>query len=310
MAQWALYLDETGSTEAHGIPVKTGDTPIFTLGGVILPLDRWREYDRKYLYLKREFFRAEIDRSKKSDIAWEIKGTDLFAPRNAASERNKVFVYRVLDLIKEFGGRVIGVTFLKSVKEPMSRTSIYTKALQIIAERYDVFLREIDGSGILIIDSRMAHTRKGGGLDYAVAVSYLSFIFGNKEGQQLKRIIEGPIFADSGLTAGLQMADIVSGMIYTTTYRDRLAPQGADQATGYLDYTHTARYTAPLKDVTFHSANVYGQQKMYGLRTIDHRDEIKQQKPAALPRLGNLTTSEIERRREALRAAQAGEGKQ
>lgn len=306
MAQYALYLDETGSTEAHSIPVKNGDTPIFTLGGVILPLERWREYDRKYLYLKRDFFKAEIDRSKKTDSAWEIKGTDLFAPRNAASERNKVFVYKVFDLIKDFGGRVIGVTFLKSVKDPMSHTSIYTKGLQIIAERYDIFLREMNGSGILIIDSRMAHTRKGGGLDYTVAVSYLSFIFGNAQGRQLKRIIEGPIFADSGLTAGLQLADIVSGLIYTSNYRDKLAPRGADHENGYLDYTHTAKYANALKDVTFHSANVYGQQRMYGLRTIDHRDAIKQKTPTT-PRLGNLTPEEIARREEALRLARASD---
>ena len=303
MAEWALYLDETGSTERHVLPVAIGNTPAFTLGGVILPLDKWREYDRAYLYLKRDFFRAEIDRSKKTDIAWEIKGTDLFAPRNAASERNKVFAYKVLDLIKAFGGRVIGVTFLKSVSEPMSKTSIYTKGLQIIAERYDIYLREQNSSGIMIIDSRMAHTRKGSGLDYTVATSYLSFIFGNKEGQQLKRIIEGPIFADSGLTAGLQIADIVSGMIYTTTYAHKLAPQGADTARGFLDYTHATKFSNPLRDVTFVSKNKYGSQTIFGLRILDHRDEEPARPRRKLVMVSTLTEIEISRRQEALRIA-------
>ena len=93
------------------IPVQKGTTPVFTLGGVILPIDRWREYDRAYLYLKREFFAAEIDRSSKIDCVWEAKGNELLAPRNAASERNKVFCYRVLALIKQFGGRVFGRDF-------------------------------------------------------------------------------------------------------------------------------------------------------------------------------------------------------
>lgn len=272
MIQWALYLDETGRPDPHTIPVKIGDTPVFTLGGVVLPIDRWREFDRAYLYLKREFFAAEIERSSKIDCVWEAKGSDLLAPRNADSERNKVFCYRVLDLIKNFGGKVLGVTFLKSVKSPMARTSIYTKGLQILAERFDIFLREVNSSGILIMDSRMAHTQKGGGLDYTVATSYLSFVFGNKEGQLLKRIIEAPLFADSGLTAGLQIADIAASMIYTNAYREKLAPDGSVPEFGYLDYTHTKRYWASLRDVVFQSAATSGGTRTFGLRNIDHSD--------------------------------------
>lgn len=150
MVKWALYLDETGTPDAHTIPLAKGSTPAFTIGGIVLPIERWQEYDRAYLYLKREFFAAEIDRSSKLDCVWEIKGSDLLAPRNAASERNKVFCYKVLDLIKEFKGKAMGVTFLKSVKSPMPKNSIYTKGLQILAERYDTFLRENDSAGTLI----------------------------------------------------------------------------------------------------------------------------------------------------------------
>lgn len=273
MAEWALYLDETGTTEPHTIPLSPGITPIFTLAGVALPLDRWREYDRSYLRLKRSFFAKEIDGSSKIDAVWEIKGTDLFAPRNAKSDRNKVFAYKVCDLVKDFGGKAFGVNFLKSVKSPMSRSSIYTKGLQILAERFDIFLRELDARGVMIMDSRMAHMRKGSGVDYTVAMSYLSFIFGNEEGKQLKRIVEAPMFADSGITAGLQMADIISGMVYSDTYRHKLAPNGPDSLKGFLDYTHCQRYHAPLHEITFTSENNYGAQKMYGVRTLDHRDE-------------------------------------
>ena len=201
MAEWALYLDEAGSTGEHQIPLQPGQTPLFSLGGVVLPFDRWREYDRKYLYLKRQFFRTEMDRSPKEDTVWEVKGSDLLSPRNRNSDRNRNFCYRVLDLIKEFDGRCMGVTFLKSAERPMSRASIYTKALQIIAERYDIFLQERSNTGLFILDSRMAHTKKGNGLDYTVAISYLSYVFGNHEGRRLLRILEAPLFADSSLTA-------------------------------------------------------------------------------------------------------------
>jgi Protein of unknown function (DUF3800) len=272
MVKWALYLDETGTPGPHTIPLLQGITPAFTLGGVVLPIERWRDYDRAYLYLKRQFFSAEIDRSSKLDCVWEVKGSDLLAPRNAGSERNKVFCYSVIDLLKEFGGKALGVTFLKSVKSPIPKNSIYTKGLQILAERYDAFLRENDSSGTLILDSRMAHMRKGSGLDYTVATSYLSFVFGNKEGQQLKRIVEAPLFADSGLTAGLQIADIISALIYTNAYREKLAPDGADVEFGYLDYGHTRRFYKPFREIIFESAKPHGGNQLFGLRTIDHRD--------------------------------------
>lgn len=199
MADWALYLDEAGVTDPHKIPLSQGQTPAFSLAGVALPLAYWREYDRQYLYLKREFFAAEIDRSSKIDAVWEVKGADLVAPRNRDSQRNVAFVHKLLDLIQTFNGRVFGVSLLKGVTNPTPKTTIYTKALQIIAERYAEFLREINCSGITVLDSRMAHMKKGSGVDYTVAISYLSFIFGNREGQLLKQLTEAPMFADSGL---------------------------------------------------------------------------------------------------------------
>ena len=178
-----------------------GSTPIFTLGGVILPLERWRDYDRGYLYLKRQFFSAEmINLKKKIDCVWEIKGADLVAPRNAGSERNKVFSYKVLDLIKEFGGKVIGVTFIEAASgiPNTQETSIYTKGLQIIAERYDIFLRENAGCGILILNSRMAHTRKGASFTLYSRNQLPKFYF-RKQGRSIvkKGYLKRAIFSNS-----------------------------------------------------------------------------------------------------------------
>ena len=282
MAAWALYLDETGTTDRHSIPLSKSMTPMFTLAGVILPVDRWRDYDRAFLRLKRDFFAKEIDASSKIDAVWEIKGSKLFSPRNADSERNKVFVYKVIDLIKSFDGSVVGVNFLKSVRDPMARSSIYTKGLQILAERFDVFLRERDSKGFMIIDSRMAHMRKGSGVDYTVAVSYLSYIFGNDEGRQLKKIVEAPMFADSGITAGLQIADIISGLIYADTYQHKLSPGGGDKEVGFLNYAHCQKFHAQLNDVVFQSRNKYGPRRLFGIRTIDHRDHVLSRQMNAL----------------------------
>ena len=155
LVDWALYLDEAGVTDPHSIPLRTGQTPIFCLAGVALPFARWRDYDRQYLYLKREFFAAEIDRSSKIDAVWEVDGSDLVAKRNANSERNRVFTYRALDLIRSLEGRIFGVSLSKGVSNPTPKTTIYTKALQISRGA----LRHLfAGSGFVrVLDSGLTH---------------------------------------------------------------------------------------------------------------------------------------------------------
>lgn len=277
MPTWALYLDETGDARGHSLPLKQGQTPVFTLAGVALPLHLWREFDRDFLYLKREFYQKEIDTSSKDDTSWEAKGNNLIAPRNANSERNKIFTYRVLDKVKEVDGKLFSVNFLKSSLTPISSVSIYTKALQIIAERFDIFLRESSSKGIMIVDSRMAHTKKGSGLDYSVAKSYLSFIFGNEQGRQLKQIIEAPLFADSALTAGLQVADIMAALIYADIYQNKVAPDGENKECGFIDYRHVKRHGKLLHDLEFKSQKRYESRHIFGRRTIDHRDDVASQ---------------------------------
>ena len=154
----------------------------------------------------------------------------------------------------------------------MASNSMYTVALQVIAETFDIFLRERDGLGIMIIDSRMAHVAPGRGLDYSVAVSLLSYVFGHEEGRELKRLVEAPLFADSSLTAGVQIADIVAAIKYATTYCHKLAPTGAVPADGYLDYTHMKPFWGPLSELRFVSTKLYEGYVKYGFRTFDHRE--------------------------------------
>lgn len=272
MTDWALYLDESGETRPHSFPLKHGQTPVFALAGVALPMDRWREYDREYLSLKSQFFKSEIEKSSKRREQWEFKGKRVIAPRNANSERLKVFSYRTLDLISRYDGALFAVDFLKNHKNPMPSKSMYTLALQVIAETYDIFLRERDRLGVIIIDSRMAHVTPGRGLDYSVAVSLLSYVFGHEEGRELKRLVEAPLFADSSLTAGIQIADVVAAIKYATTYYYRLAPNGAVPADGYLDYTHMKTFWGPFSELRFVSTKLYEGYVKYGFRTFDHRE--------------------------------------
>lgn len=162
---------------------------------------------------------------------------------------------------------------MKNHIDPTLHTSQYTKALQILAESFDIFLREKSETeqGVIILDSRMAHLQKGSGLDYIVALSLMTYIFGNEQGRQLKRLQEAPLFADSTITAGIQMADIVAPLMYANTYRLQLSPDGHHRGCGYLNYTHVERYWTHLLKLKFQSQALYQGYRKSGFRVFDHR---------------------------------------
>jgi hypothetical protein len=275
MPTWALYLDESGDANSHSVPLKVGETPVFALAGTALPLSHWRAYQSEYSSLKLQFFKNEIDKSSKSQHQWELKGNRLVAPRNADSQRLAGFAHKTLDLVENNTGRLFSVAFLKCATKPTSHISMYTKALQILAEAFDIFLREKSETarGIIILDSRMAHLKKGSGLDYTVATGLLSYVFGNELGRQLKRLQEAPLFADSCLTSGIQIADIVAGLMYANTYRINLSSAANCDDMGYLNYAHVERFWPHLLKLKYHSASQYNGYFKTGFRFFDHRKE-------------------------------------
>lgn len=278
MADWALYVDESGDTKPHSLPVLPGQSPVFALVGVALPINRWRDYDREYLSLKYKFFKSEIDKSTKRREQWEFKGKRLIAPRakKAKTERLRVFGYRMLDLINSYDGKLFSITFVKNNTNPMVPQAMYNVAIQYIAERFDIFLREKDARGIIIADSRMAHVTPGRGLDYSIAIGFLSYVFGHEAGRELKRLVEAPLFADSAVTVGIQIADTIAALIYANTYLYKLAPDGAIPELGYLDYTHIRPFWKPLRDLRFVSEKLYEGYIVYGFDLFDHREQSNQ----------------------------------
>jgi hypothetical protein len=258
-----FYTDESGSSEPYTLPLKNGQTPVFTLSSIALPLSEWRNFDRTFNALKAEFFPDELEvKVRKENI--EIKGNDLTSPRNRNSSRRQEFLKRVFYLLKQLNAKIFAVSFIKSVEKPMSSKSIYTHGFQILLERYNSYLEKEkpDDNGIIICDSR-AGAIKGNGLDKEVAQSYQSFIFGNPTGKTFTRINESPLFADSKITVGIQLADIISSVIYTNHYHfySRDIP-------GAVDYSHMNKWWTYIKELEY--KNTTPQKSVYGIRVINH----------------------------------------
>ncbi len=260
MSTWVFYVDESGDTSNHHVPLLNGETPIFTLSTVALQLADWRQYDREYIYLKRRFFAAEISQSSKRSEQWEAKGNDLCAPRNKTSVRRREFLKEVLGLCERFDARLFAITFVKNLNAPVPAASLYTMGLQYLAERFSVFLAECGGEdhGITIIDKRLSK------LDYQVATSHMSFVFGHETGRELTNVLEAPLFADSRLTTGLQISDNIASLVYANHYHYYC--RGLD---GAADYSHMKALWPRVDALQFRSKSRHaGGQPWYGFRVV------------------------------------------
>jgi len=260
MATCILYVDESGDVRKHDLPLKNGQTPIFTLTGLALPLVRWRDIDRDFLALKYRFFRPEIERSSKRPEHFEIKGNSLCSPRNKDSRRRQFYIRSLCGMVNSYEGKLFCVTVIKCPSHPAPATSIYTSSLQYMVERFNAYIAEhpIHDKGLIIADS----TKR---FDFQVASSHMSFIFGSETGRLLTNIYEAPLFADSRLTAGLQIVDNLGSVIYSNHYH-----YYCRSVEGACSYEHMAQHWERIKTLEFHSKKEYDGYQMYGFRVINH----------------------------------------
>jgi len=253
-----FYVDEAGSPEGHHEPLLEGETPIFSLNALCIRENNWRAFDRNYLTLKKRFFQKEIG----NGVAeyFEIKGSELTRPGNRTNIRGHKFIKQAFSLCKKYETSFFSIIFIKNPNQPTPKKSLYTMALQYLCERFQAFLEERigDENGIIIVDSRMHN------IDLEVAQSHLSFVFGHKTGRTCDKILEAPMFANSKLTAGLQVIDIMGSCIYTNFYhRNCMFVPGA------LDYSHMGVYWPELSSLEFKSQKLYDGHPRNGYRVID-----------------------------------------
>ena len=119
--------------------------------------------------------------------------------------------------------------------------------------------------GVLIMDSRSRGPRDQ---DFQVANSYLSYVFGHDSGRGLIALVEAPLFADSRLTAGLQIADNIASIFYGTQYH-----YYCRNVLGAHDYSHLRPYWDRIHALEFQSRERYDGYVRHGFRTNDHRSD-------------------------------------
>lgn len=202
----------------------------------------------------------QTNRSRRRAEEFEIKGNTLAAPRNKDSRRRQVFIEKVFELVTRYCGRLFCVSVIKNPDNPTSATSIYTFSLQYMVERFNIFITEHPeyDAGIIIAD-------EADKFENDVVSSHVSFVFGHETGKMLTKIVEAPLFANSKYTAGLQLVDNLSSVVYSNHYYHH-----CKNVPNAVSYEHMKKYWMQLKSVEFKSKRKYDGHIKYGFRTINH----------------------------------------
>ncbi len=201
------YLDEFGHIGpyiARDDP-KHNDSPVFGLGGFILPYDQVRGVSTWFYQLKRHLLAWEIEQSGQHPAAWEKKGSALYTTKNVTTyvEVRKA-TNRILLQIRKLGGHVfyVGVQKNRSVDEFNART-LYPTVLVEALKRLDQYADHYDAAMIVVMDEHQDRD--------AILTRASQAMYGGPTPH--RRIIEPPFQVESERYQTCQCADWIRGLV-------------------------------------------------------------------------------------------------
>jgi len=205
---YVAYLDEFG----HVGPYISRDdprhktSPVFGLGGVVLPFTQVRPFAMWFYKLKINLLKYEIDQSGIHPAKWEKKGASLFTTQNVLKYRElRTATNRILNQIESLGGFVFYVGLEKSGSVAAHDSEkTYRVAVKESIKRLDQHCARTNDKLLIILDEQENNFRHK-----IVETASLS-MFGK---DARKTLIEPPIQAESHLYQTLQCADWICGLI-------------------------------------------------------------------------------------------------
>lgn len=203
---YVAYLDEFG----HIGPYVSADhaqhntSPVFGLGGIILPLTESRSFGTWFFQRKSELLDWEIKRADRHPATWEKKGSQLFTTTNIEKypELRKM-TNRFINKIKTTGGIVFFVGIEKyEHPETHSAKGLYHTVLREAIRRIDSFCVQRDSRFIMILDE---HPDRVELLETAAKAMYMP--------NGARTLIEPPFQVESHLYQTVQCADWISALV-------------------------------------------------------------------------------------------------
>ncbi len=251
---YIAYLDEFGhvgpfisrSHERHNT------SPVFGLGGVVLPVERVRPFASYFYRLKCNLLAFEIERAGVPAYQWEKKGASLYTTQNVLkySELRRATA-RLLNRVEKDEGMVfyVGVEKTHSPDEHDPKR-LYRAVLREVIKRLDDFCGRSNSLFMLVLDEQ-------GDREFReeIVAEASREMFGDA---RRARMIEPPIQAESHLFQTLQCADWICGLVGRAGCY-LVAPAEYGDLTWVPKYfTHRLARAAPISGIRRHGALTLG----------------------------------------------------
>lgn len=207
---YLVYLDEFG----HIGPFvsredpKHNTSPVFGLGGFLLPSSKVRAFATWFYQLKRNLLQFEIDRDGIPPYQWEKKGSALYTTTNVLKYRElRNATFRLMNRVERDGGRVFYVGMQKThPPESHNPKKLFLAVLREAIKRIDQLCAASDAHFQIILDEMKGQD------DFRTQIVAEASIqmFGEARATTM---IEPPIQAESHLFQTLQCADWFCGLV-------------------------------------------------------------------------------------------------
>lgn len=201
------YLDEFGHIGPYlgrGDPAHN-DSPVFGLGGMILPYSSVRQFSTWFYQLKCNMLAWEIEQSGQHPATWEKKGSSLYTTRNVGKYRQiRTATNRIFNKIRSSGGHVfyVGLQKNRPVAEFRSQ-ALYLTVLGEAMKRLNQYADQQDADMVIVMDEHQDRE--------AILTRASQAMYGGPTPR--RRIIEPPFQVESERYQTCQCADWLCGLI-------------------------------------------------------------------------------------------------
>lgn len=213
MLTYIAYLDEFGHSGPYvsRIDLYHKTSPVFGLGGIILPASNARKFSAWFHWFKKELFKYEINQSGIPSYHWEKKGSKLFKTKGKLKYKNnnlKILIL-VLKSLQRYGGYLIYYGIQKYLSpDQHNSNNLYTSVLHNILNQIHLYCSVNNNNAMVILDENGGASQRTRVVDKSALA-----IFGDTS---LFIIIEPVLQAESHLYQNLQCADWICAILTRT----------------------------------------------------------------------------------------------
>ena len=203
---YIAYVDEFGHIGPYVSreDKRYNDSPVFGLGGFILPADEVRAFSTFFFQLKCKLLEWEIKQSGTAPAVWEKKGSSLYTTQNVTKYRElRVATNRLLNKIHNVGGAVF-YNGIQKTREPEKANAqgLYLSALSRMLTTVNAFAASKKAKIMIVMDE---HQDRDAILTAASQAMFRPHF-------QKRHIIEPPFQVESHRYQTCQCADWLCGL--------------------------------------------------------------------------------------------------